>query len=122
MIRIVAAAAFVVVLVLGLGLGLVACETTPYQTTALDGGIACGTSSCASGEVCVEQAAGIDAADGHDTATRFCFAPPNGCYVFNCHGVKCAPCLLALCALCTDNDSGCNYVDVAERNVYCPGQ
>ncbi len=101
---------------------LAGCETTPYQTTPLAGGIACGTSSCASGEVCVEQPAVIDAADGHDTASRFCFAPPAGCYVFNCHGNRCAPCMLDQCALFRADAAACGNIDVAERNVYCPGQ
>ena len=104
-------------------LALAACETTPYVTTSLDGSTACGSSTCGTGEICIEQAGGIDAADGHDTGTHTCFAPPKGCYVFDCHGLNCAPCLQQQCSLCSSGASdGCAFVDVAARTLYCPGQ
>jgi hypothetical protein len=90
---------------------LAACETTPYQTTPLDGSIGCASTTCGADEVCVEYAPGIDAGAG---ATTECFAVPDGCYIFNCSGVHCAPCIQALCSA--------QPVEVNERNVYCPGQ
>lgn len=82
---------------------LMACETTPYQTTPLDGSIGCAAMTCAADEVCVEAAPG---------GTSSCFAVPDGCYIFNCSGVRCAPCIQALCES--------TPVEVNERNVYCP--
>ena len=46
-----------------------ACETTPVQTNALDGGIACGTGGCADNELCVDHQAGIDAGAGGSSST-----------------------------------------------------
>ncbi len=82
---------------------IAACETTPYQTTPLDGPIGCASMSCAADEVCVEAAPG---------GASSCFAVPKGCYIFNCSGVRCAPCIQALCTT--------TPVEVSERNVYCP--
>ncbi|MBL0213378.1 MAG: hypothetical protein IPQ07_05815 [Myxococcales bacterium] len=90
-----------------------ACETTPYQTTPLDGSTECGTSTCGAGEVCVNTPAGVDAAAGGGGGAM-CFLPPKGCYIFDCSGVRCAPCIQALCSL--------EPVEVAVRNVYCPAQ
>ena len=90
-----------------------ACETTPVQTNALDGGIACGTGGCADNELCVDHQAGIDAGAGGGDS-RSCFAVPKGCYIFDCGGVNCAPCMQALCAP--------TPVQVAGRNVDCAGQ
>ena len=78
-------------------------ETTPYQTTPLDGGISCASTTCAADEVCVEDMPG---------GTSSCFAVPDGCYIFNCSGKRCAPCIQALCAA--------EPVEVNERNVFCP--
>lgn len=87
-----------------------ACETTPYQTTPLDGAIGCAAMSCGPDEVCVEYTAGIDAGPGGGV-TNECFAVPEGCYIFNCSGVRCAPCIQALCPSVP--------VEVNGRNVYC---
>jgi hypothetical protein len=92
---------------------LAACETTPVQTNPLDGGISCGTSMCGDNEVCVDHAAGIDAGPG-PSGSMSCFTVPRGCYIFNCGGVSCAPCMQALCAP--------TPVQVAGRNVDCAGQ
>lgn len=78
-------------------------ETTPYQTTPLDGSIGCASATCAADEVCVEAAPG---------GASSCFAVPDGCYIFNCAGKRCAPCVRALCST--------EPVEVAGRNVYCP--
>lgn len=82
---------------------LVACETTPYQTTPLDGSFGCASMACAADEVCVEAAPG---------GASSCFAVPRGCYIFDCSGVRCAPCIQALCST--------KPVAVNERNVFCP--
>ena len=78
-------------------------ETTPYQTTPLDGSISCASMTCDADQVCVEAAPG---------GASSCFSVPAGCYIFNCSGVRCAPCIQALCST--------QPVEVNERNVYCP--
>ena len=92
---------------LALALALVAaCETTPYVTTPLDGGTACGADACAGGDVCIESFL-----PGRDPNPTRCFTPPEGCYVFDCDGVKCAPCLREQCAPVP--------VAIVGRTVYC---
>lgn len=78
-------------------------ETTPYQTTPLDGSIGCASATCADDQVCVEEAPG---------GASSCFTVPSGCYIFNCSGKRCAPCVQALCST--------EPVEVNARNVYCP--
>jgi hypothetical protein len=93
-----------------LALLLAACETTPTVTNALDGGIGCGALACGPDELCVDQAAGIDAGTG----SLSCWAVPKDCEVFNCSGARCAPCIRALCTQ--------EGVQLSGRNVDCPGQ
>lgn len=94
------------IVTLALALALAACEETPYVTTPLDGGTACGASSCGAGEVCVEEFL-----PGREPNPTRCFAPPDDCYVFDCAGEKCAPCMRAQCAPLP--------VAIVDRTVFC---
>ena len=87
-----------------------ACETTPYVTTPLDGSIGCGADACGADNVCIEQYRGVDG--GGPNPTR-CFAVPDRCYIFDCAGARCAPCMREECAPIP--------VAIVGRNVYCEG-
>jgi hypothetical protein len=90
---------------------LAACEQTPYITTPLDGGVACGQDACGGGSVCIEEFAGVDS--GVPNPTR-CFTVPDGCYVFDCSKERCSPCFQHECAP--------TPVAIVGRSVYCEGQ
>lgn len=85
---------------------IAACETTPYVTTPLDGGTGCGRDACGGGDVCIESYLA-----GRDPNPTRCFTPPDGCYVFDCDGVECAPCMREQCAPVP--------VAIVGRTVYC---
>lgn len=85
-------------LVLALVHLLVACGDDSAGGTSLQGSTACGTSTCASGQVCRDYpGSGIDAGTGGSGHSYDCVVVPSSCQLADCNN-ECAPCVDTLCS------------------------
>jgi hypothetical protein len=92
--------------------------TDAATPTSLAGSAACGTGTCGSGELCVEQESGIANDAGVATTTTNCSPVGAGCIVTDCDGSGCPTCVAELCAYYPSF----NAPVLRGRNLSCPGE
>jgi hypothetical protein len=98
-------------------LAAIACAQPESNVDLLEGMVACGTTTCGTGELCIDLVS--DGSDGSEDPidTYSCVAPPSDCPLDMCFGTSgsdaCPPCLINLCGPVTNFDG--------ERTLTCYG-
>jgi hypothetical protein len=99
----------------------IACSVQ-HKETSLVGSVACGTTSCGSGELCTTTP--VQPPDG--TVSYQCLAVPTSCPAFDCQSVdphvtcpSCTPCPACMMELCAYYPDAQN-IQLAGRTLSCP--